>query len=380
MKKRRSAEAVAAVTRIFLDENETLLRLERLRCSTHATPPPARPRLGVVSFLHRFGSGLNRHAHLHAAADMLAWEHSGFSIDASVRITLLPPQPRVYHQSLEHLLRSCARPPFALERLCVIRDADGRITRIRYVVPRHWITIWAANRVGPGRKRKSTQPGASGVIEPGPFAGRMPVRRPSQTLALAATALPPPPLPPGEDRGEGAPNHEKPRSHDTSRIAWAKLMARLGEEFPLEWAADRPGVSRFARTGSGGVDAAARFGGLGQRRPGGPPGARAAAGPRGPASDRDAAIRLGSAGSGEGPLVVRGTGGRSARRTAGVHDRAHSTANHRCAGGAACRPLPPAADCARGGGECDSPCRDDDDRRDERSHIDRVGICIYRAA
>jgi hypothetical protein len=27
-------------------------------------------------------------------------------------------------------------------------------------------------------------------------------------------------------------NH-KPRSHDTSRIAWAKLMARVGEEFPL---------------------------------------------------------------------------------------------------------------------------------------------------
>jgi hypothetical protein len=26
----------------------------------------------------------------------------------------------------------------------------------------------------------------------------------------------------------------KPRSHDTSRIAWAKLMARVGEEFPLQ--------------------------------------------------------------------------------------------------------------------------------------------------
>jgi hypothetical protein len=26
---------------------------------------------------------------------------------------------------------------------------------------------------------------------------------------------------------------QKPRSHDTSRIAWAKLMARVGEEFPL---------------------------------------------------------------------------------------------------------------------------------------------------
>jgi len=47
-------------------------------------------------------------------------------------------------------------------------------------------------------------------------------------------------LPPGEGRGEGAPNHDKPCSHDTSRIAWAKLMARVGEEFPLE----RPWVRR----------------------------------------------------------------------------------------------------------------------------------------
>ena len=42
------------------------------------------------------------------------------------------------------------------------------------------------------------------------------------------------PLPLGEGRGEGAPNHARPRSHDTSRIAWAKLMARVGEQFPLE--------------------------------------------------------------------------------------------------------------------------------------------------
>jgi hypothetical protein len=27
--------------------------------------------------------------------------------------------------------------------------------------------------------------------------------------------------------------HQKPRSHDTSRIAWAKLMARVGGEFPF---------------------------------------------------------------------------------------------------------------------------------------------------
>jgi len=31
-----------------------------------ATPASARPRLGGISFLHRFGSPLNRHVHLHA--------------------------------------------------------------------------------------------------------------------------------------------------------------------------------------------------------------------------------------------------------------------------------------------------------------------------
>ena len=48
---------------------------------------------------------------------MLARENSGFSIDASVRITLIDRDVPSYFQSLEHLLRSSARPPFALERL-----------------------------------------------------------------------------------------------------------------------------------------------------------------------------------------------------------------------------------------------------------------------
>jgi len=39
-----------------------------------------------------------------------------------------------YFQSLEHLPRYCARSPFALERISVIRAADGRIARIRYVM------------------------------------------------------------------------------------------------------------------------------------------------------------------------------------------------------------------------------------------------------
>jgi hypothetical protein len=86
-----------------------------------------------------------------AAADMLAWENSGFSVDASVRITLIDRDVPSYFRSLEHLLRSSARPPFALERLSVTRDTSGRAAKVRYVLPRHWVTIWAANWVGPGR-------------------------------------------------------------------------------------------------------------------------------------------------------------------------------------------------------------------------------------
>jgi len=215
--------AVAALTKIFLNE------IERVLCAAAGVPPhtdapaSARPRLGGISFLHRFGSALNHHVHLHAcvtdgvfvpaaaeagtdapptfvpggpitpadlaaltervrrrvirwfrltrlldaaaAAGMLAWENSGFSIDASVRITLIDRDVPSYFQSLGHLLRYCARPPFALERLSVIRGADGRATRVRYVLPRHKAAHW----VGPGRSRTSTRPGASGVVELSPF-------------------------------------------------------------------------------------------------------------------------------------------------------------------------------------------------------------------
>ncbi|MBM4023772.1 MAG: transposase, partial [Planctomycetes bacterium] len=197
--------AVAAVTRIFLDEIERTLITASGVTAAADTPSASRPRLGGISFLHRFGSALNHHVHLHAgvtdgvfvppangapchappafvparpinqadlaaltervrrrvirwfrraglidaaaAADMLAWQNSGFSVDASVRITLVDRDVPSYFRSLEHLLRYCARPPFALERLSVIRGADGRITKVRYVLPRHKAATW----VGPGR-------------------------------------------------------------------------------------------------------------------------------------------------------------------------------------------------------------------------------------
>jgi len=115
-----------------------------------------------------------------------------------------------YFQSLEHLLRYCARPPFALERLSVIRDASGRISRIRYVMPRHK----AANWVGPGRSRESTQPGANGVIELSPF----------EFLDRLADLIPQPRRHRHRYHGVFAPNHPLRPIR--------KILTHLGE--PLE--------------------------------------------------------------------------------------------------------------------------------------------------
>ncbi|MFG1691684.1 transposase, partial [Gemmatimonadota bacterium] len=54
----------------------------------------------------------------HDADDMLSWGHGGgFSLDGSVRIEATD------RTGLERLIRYCARPPFALERLHLV---DGR--------------------------------------------------------------------------------------------------------------------------------------------------------------------------------------------------------------------------------------------------------------
>ena len=132
-----------------------------------------------------------------AAAAILRWENSGFTVDASVRITLIDRDVPSYFQSLEHLLRYCARPPFALERLSVIRGRDGRIARVHYVLPRHKVANW----VGSGRGRKSTRPGANGVVELSPF----------EFLARLADLVPPPVSPargPPTDWGELVQVHD----------------------------------------------------------------------------------------------------------------------------------------------------------------------------
>ena len=172
-------QAMTSLSRMFLEE------IERLLCDAAGgrrdggVAGQAHPRLGAVSFQHRFGSSLNQHVHLHAcvtdgvferagegggvtfhavrplsaadlatltqrvrrrlvrwccrkgflsreaAADMLTWQHSGFSVDASVRISLADRDVPEHYRSLEHLLRYCARPAFALVQ------AAGRVSLLQ---------------------------------------------------------------------------------------------------------------------------------------------------------------------------------------------------------------------------------------------------------
>ena len=59
---------VVALTRIFIEEIERLLRTAAGLTRDGDRSCPARPRLGAVSFLDRFGSALNHHVHLHVCA------------------------------------------------------------------------------------------------------------------------------------------------------------------------------------------------------------------------------------------------------------------------------------------------------------------------
>jgi len=167
------------------------------------------------------------------------------------------------NDAYKDLLRYCARPAFAIDRLSVVPGTGHSPERVRYILPRHKRGNW----VGPGRSRKPTRPGASGVIELTPFefldrlAALIPPPRrhrhryhgvfaPNHPLRPAVTALAIGNI--GKQRDAKKREHDgvsdaagsgccgsagtidtKPCHHDTSRIAWAKLLARVGEEFPL---------------------------------------------------------------------------------------------------------------------------------------------------
>ncbi len=165
----RDGAVLNMVLRIFL---RVIAQSLQSNCPGAAQVDRAALHIGAVAFIHRFGSSLNGHVHFHVcvvdgvfeevagdtdaqsspsgiafhpasaidetavaqveadlrrrilrafvgrgllescdAKEMLAYQHSGFSVDAGVCIEA--------HDlaALERLLRYCARPPFAMDRL-----------------------------------------------------------------------------------------------------------------------------------------------------------------------------------------------------------------------------------------------------------------------
>ena len=265
----RDREALNCALGIFLDE------IERHR---RAQSPGAGPdaRAGAVAFIHRFGSSLNLHTHFHVCVidgvfepdpqggvlfsavdevdahdaeavqarvrrrilrafarrgildkddrkEMEQWDHGGgFSLDATVRIAAND------RHGLERLLRYCARPPFAAERLEELDPhrliyhlhkpgPDGRTQLI--LSPLELVQRLAA-LVPPPRIHRHRY---YGVLAP-----NAPLR--AAVTSLAPEALATQPAAPVQAAGDEP--FEKPH-RSPARYLWAMLLARLYEAFPL---------------------------------------------------------------------------------------------------------------------------------------------------
>jgi hypothetical protein len=238
-------------------------------------------QIGAVAFIHRFGSTLNEHIHLHVcvidgvfttvdqatqfypakpfsaqliervqqtvrrrllrafvgrgyldssdAKAMQAYDHSGgFSVDASVRIG------QHDRAGLERLLRYCARPPFAGERIRI----EGE--QVVYLCPK----APAGERAGVNGASKANQEL---------------VLSPLELIARIAALVPPPRqhrhryygvlAPNAAQRSQVVPAQEAvepsnlatvddvtsvPTVNHPARYAWAKLIARVYEIDPLK--------------------------------------------------------------------------------------------------------------------------------------------------
>jgi hypothetical protein len=156
-------EAVTALTSIFLGEIERLLRDAAGAWGDGNAPPSAQAKLGAVAFLHRFGSALNRHVHLHACVTDGVFSATA----AGDGVAFLPGRPispadlaTLTERVRRRLLRSFRRRRLidaetATDMLAwqnsgfSIDSSDGRPERIRYALPRHKRGTW----IGTGWKR-----------------------------------------------------------------------------------------------------------------------------------------------------------------------------------------------------------------------------------
>jgi len=263
---------------------------------------PVTASIGAVSFLHRFGSSLNTHFHYHLcvvdglfeevqrdagpdpanpdsrlrfheatalsplllerlqqtirsrvlrhfrrhdllepndADHMLTWDHGGgFSLDGSVRIEATD------RNGLERLVRYCARPPFALDRLHLV---GGCSDQILYLLP----GPDPAGRTALRLSALEFLDRLAAILPPprihrhryhGVFAPNAPLRplvtqRAQQDNALAAQTFSPdstlpgrPPAPPPQPE---TPASQPPDTSPSQTSKWAALLARIYEVFPL---------------------------------------------------------------------------------------------------------------------------------------------------
>ncbi|QJQ06565.1 transposase [Undibacterium piscinae] len=272
-------KALNTALRIFL---RVILASLQAHCPSAVALDRKRVQLAACAFIHRFGSSLNRHVHFHIcvvdgvfeAVDgddgdesgkvtfhalahlsaeaiaqvqneakrrivrafvkrglldsidgevmLLARHGGGFSVDASVCIAADD------RAGLERLLRYCARPPFAMERLhrkgqdhllyhCPKPQSGGKQGDL-ILTPCEFIAKIAA-LVPPPRMHRHRYFG---------------VLAPNSPLRAAVTAMAPmpvtPPVAPQIAADQEAQTNAK---RSPARYLWAKLIARIYEVFPL---------------------------------------------------------------------------------------------------------------------------------------------------
>ena len=289
----RDGAVLNMVLRIFL---RVIAQTLQDHCPGAQTADMATLHIGAVAFIHRFGSSLNAHVHFHVcvvdgvfeatesgvifhpasgidadtvaqvqatlrrrilrafvgrgllesfeAKEMLAYKHSGFSVDADVCIEAHD------RAGLERLLRYCARPPFSMERLrkagselvyrCAKQHSEpGSDKRGAKVDELHLTPLELIDRIA--------------ALVPPPRTHRhryFGVLAPNSPLRAAVTAMAAAPAQPTTAQAEptttsggadgpapmGSPIAPTPELAPPKRAAhylWAVLIARIYEVFPL---------------------------------------------------------------------------------------------------------------------------------------------------
>jgi hypothetical protein len=174
----------------------------------------------------------------HEAEDMLSWDHGGgFSLDGSVRIEATD------RDGLERLIRYCARPPFARERIHLV---GGRSDQVLDLLPdpdpagRTALRLSAlelldrlAKILPPPRLHRHRY---HGVFAPNAPLRPLVTERAHQDNALAAqnlsvqVSLPSPPTTTPKPKAPAHPGFPPPSPPPSQRAA---LLARIYEVFPL---------------------------------------------------------------------------------------------------------------------------------------------------